>query len=448
MINIKKGLDLPISGKPEMVLNNGNNVNHVAILGTDFPGLRPSMLVEVGDVVDKGQALFTDKKNPGVIYTSPIAGKIVAVNRGAKRAFQSIVIEKDATVVGSKKFKAYPNEDLTSLARVDVQNELIESGAWTSFRTRPFSKTPAVNTKPENIFVTAMDTNPLAGDPAVTISAHAKAFKDGLDVLTTLTDGLVYVCKGEGSLPVSSSTKVQEEVFVGVHPAGLPGTHIHFISPASENHVMWSINYQEVIAIGYLFRTGEIYNERVISIAGPQVQKPRLVRTLQGACVSELLEGEVFGDNYRVIAGSVLHGNHAKDAFDYLGRFHLQVSVIPEGNKQEFLGWIMPGAKKHSITRSYLSSIFPPREYEFNTAVNGGSRAMVPIGNFEKVMPLDIMATHLLRAIEIGDTDAAKLLGCLELDEEDLALCTYVCPGKTEYGRLLRKCLTKIELEG
>jgi Na+-transporting NADH:ubiquinone oxidoreductase subunit A len=448
MINIKKGLDLPISGKPEMVLNNGNTVKHVAVLGSDFPGLRPSMLVEVDDVVDKGQVLFTDKKNPGVQYTAPIAGKIVAINRGAKRAFQSLVIEKDPTIVGSKKFKAYPSNDLTSLGREDVQQQLVDSGAWVSFRTRPFSKTPAVNTVPEHIFVTAMDTNPLAGDPTVTISAHEKDFRDGLEILTTLTDGFVYVCKGEASLPVCKSPKVKEEVFVGKHPAGLAGTHIHFIHRASENHVMWSIGYQDVIAIGYLFRTGEIYNERVVSIAGPNVREPRLVRTVQGACVSELVANELIGDNYRVIAGSVLNGNQAVDAYDYLGRFHLQVSVIPEGNQQEFLGWIAPGAKKHSITRSYLSSIFPPRKYEFNTAVNGGSRAMVPIGNFERVMPLDIIPTMLLRSIEIGDTDAAKLLGCMELDEEDLALCTYVCPGKTEYGRLLRKCLTKIEVEG
>ncbi len=475
MINIKKGLDLPICGKPEMVLNNGNEVQHVAVLGTDFPGLRPSMLVEVGEKVAKGQILFTDKKNPGVNYTSPIAGRVTAINRGAKRAFQSIVIEKDATIVDSKKFNAYPSDDLTSLSREQVQQQLIESGAWVAFKTRPFGKTPAVNSAPEHIFVTAIDTNPLAGDPTVTISAHDKAFRDGLEVLTTLTDGFVYVCKGEASLPVSKSTKVKEETFIGKHPAGLAGTHIHFISPAAENHVMWSIGYQDVIAIGYLFRTGEIYNERVVSIAGPQVSRPRLVRTLVGACVSELMAGEIIGDNFRVIAGSVLNGNDtaiagnpkspAEDSntikdldgkagqevehpFDYLGYFHQQVSVIPQGNKQEFLGWIMPGAKKHSITRSYLSSLFPPREYEFDTGVHGGSRAMVPIGNFEKVLPLDMLATNLLRAIEIGDTDTAKLLGCLELTEEDLALCTYVCPGKTEYGRLLRKCLTKIELEG
>ena len=448
MINIKKGLDIPVSGKPEMTINVGQPVKHVALVGSDFPGLRPSMLVEEGDVVEKGQVLFTDKKNPGVKYTSPVSGKVAAINRGDKRVFQSLVIELDQSVTGSKKFEAYPNQDLTALSRVVVQNELVESGLWTAFRTRPYNKTPAIATVPEHIFVTAIDTNPLACDPTIVISSHEKDFKDGLEVLTTLTDGNVYVCKGEASLPVCAAARVKEEVFVGKHPAGLPGTHIHFIHPASEHHVMWHLGYQDVIAIGRLFRTGDIFNERIISIGGPCVRYPRLVRTIIGASVSELCANEFIGDNFRVIAGSVLNGNEAKGPYDYLGRFHLQISAIPEGNKREFLGWVMPGVRKHSITRAYLSSFFPPRQYDINTAVNGGSRAMVPIGNYERVMPLDIIATQLLRSIEIGDTDAAVLLGCLELAEEDLALCTYVDPGKTEYGRLLRKCLDKIEKEG
>ncbi len=448
MINIKKGLDIPVSGKPEMTINVGQAVKHVALLGSDFPGLRPSMQVEVGDTVEKGQVLFVDKKNPGVKYTAPVAGKVSAINRGAQRVFQSLVIELDPSVTGSKKFEAFPNQELTSLSRESVQNELVESGAWAAFRTRPYNKTPAVNSVPEHIFVTAIDTNPLAGDPTIVIASHEKEFKDGLEVLTTLTSGNVYVCKSEASLPTCNAPKVKEEVFVGKHPAGLPGTHIHFIHPASENHVMWHIGYQDVIAIGHLFRTGDIYNERIISIAGPCVRNARLVRTIVGASVSELVANELMGDSYRVIAGSVLNGNEAKDAFDYLGRFHLQISVIPEGNKREFLGWMMPGAHKHSVTRTFLSSIFPPRKYDINTAVNGGSRAMVPIGNYEKVMPLHMLPTQLLRAIEIGDTDTARLLGCMELAEEDLALCTYVDPGKTEYGRLLRKCLDKIEKEG
>ncbi len=213
---------------------------------------------------------------------------------------------------------------------------------------------------------------------------------------------------------------------------------------------MWHINYQDVIAIGYLFKNGDIYTDRIISLAGPNVSNPRLVRTTLGAQISEITNCELIGSQseYRVISGSVLNGNIATGAFDYLGRFHNQVSVIPEGNKPEFMGWLMPGAKKFSATRTFLSTLFPPRDYNINTGVHGGSRAMIPFGSYDKVMPLDIIPTLLLRAIEIGDTDTAKLLGCLELDEEDLALCTYVCPGKTDYGRLLRKCLTKIELEG
>lgn len=448
MINIKKGLDLPLSGKPEMKISVGQAVKHVALLGSDYHGLKPSMLVEAGQSVEKGQVLFTDKKNPGVQFTAPVSGKVVAINRGAKRVFQSLVIEIDPTAVGSKKFKAYSAEELDNLSREEVQNQLVESGAWTAFRTRPFSKAPAVKSVPDNIFVTAIDTNPLAADPTVIIATHEKAFVDGLSVLAALTDGKVYVCKGEASLPVSKNPRVKEEVFCGKHPAGLAGTHMHFLSPASENHIMWSIGYQDVIAIGYLFRSGEIYNERIVSLGGPNVSTPRLVRTVAGACVSELCAGELTGSDYRVISGSVLNGHKAEAAFDYLGRFHQQISVIPEGDKPEFLGWLMPGARKHSVTRTFLSCLIPPRSYDINTGVHGGSRAMVPIGNFERVMPLDIIATQLLRSIEIGDTDAAKLLGCLELDEEDLALCTYVCPGKTEYGRLLRKCLTRIELEG
>ncbi len=450
MINIKKGLDIPISGKPENVINaSANAVRHAAVLGTDFPGLKPSMQVEVGDVVDKGQTLFTDKKNPGVCYTSPVPGRVAAVNRGERRAFQSVVIELDSAIVGSRKFNAYPAENLSELGRDAVAGQLIESGAWVSFRTRPYSKTPAPGSVPEHIFVTAMDTNPLAGDPKVIISSHAKDFCDGLDVLSVLTDGNVYVCKGESSLPADyRSPRIQEKIFVGKHPAGLAGTHIHFTHRASEEHVMWSVGYQDVIAIGHLFRTGDIYSERIVSLAGPNVSNPRLVRTVRGACVSELVRNELAGSNYRVIAGSVLNGNTAAGPFDYLGRFHQQISVIPEGNRREFLGWVMPGFAKHSVTRTLASSFFPPRDFEITTAVNGGSRAMVPIGSYDKVMPLDIIPAMLLRAIEIGDTDTARLLGCMELDEEDLALCTYVCPGKTDYGRLLRKCLTKIELEG
>ena len=449
MINIKKGLDLPLSGQPQQTIGAGPEVKHVALISSDYPGLRPSMAVEVGSVVKKGQILFEDKKNPGTRFTAPAAGKVVAINRGERRAFQSIVIEVDPKGA-SVDFKKTSADKLLSLASKDVIDLLVESGMWTAFRTRPFDKVPAVGSLPHSIFVTAIDTNPLAPDPKVIIGAEADAFANGLKVLSRIGEFKVHVCKDAESLPRCSAPNVDEQTFVGPHPAGLPGTHIHFVDPVNENKTVWHIGYQDVIAIGHLFTEGKYYNERVISIAGPNAKEPRLVKTLQGASVSELTQGEIIEseNGVRVIAGSVLWGNTAVGPYAYLGRYHLQVSIIEEGTMHEFLGWLAPGFKRHSVSNAFASSYFTPASYTINTAVNGGSRPMVPIGLYEKVMPLDIEPTMLLRAIEINDVDQAKLLGVLELAEEDVALCTYVCPGKTDYGTLIRRCLTKIEVEG
>ncbi len=449
MINIKKGLDLPIGGKPQQTIGEGPEIKHVALISSDYPGLRPSMSVEVGDVVAKGQVLFEDKKNPGTQFTAPAAGTVVAINRGERRAFQSVVIEVDPK--GSAvEFQKYPSESLLALASKDATDLLVKSGMWTAFRTRPYDKVPAVGSLPHSIFVTAMDTNPLAPDPKVVITADAEAFVCGLKVLSRIGDFKVYVCKKSDSLPLAETPNVEEVTFEGPHPAGLPGTHIHFVDPVSENKTVWHIGYQDVIAIGHLFTEGEYYNRRVVAIAGPNAKDPRLVPVIQGASVSELVSDEVVAseNGVRVIAGSVLWGNHAVGPFAYLGRFHLEVSILEEGIMNEFFGWLTPGFKRHSASRAFASAFLKPGEYAINTAVNGGSRPMVPIGLYEKIMPLDVEPTMLLRAIEINDADQAKLLGVLELAEEDLALCTYVCPGKTDYGPLIRRCLTRIEVEG
>ncbi|MBB6056435.1 MAG: Na(+)-translocating NADH-quinone reductase subunit A [Gammaproteobacteria bacterium] len=447
MITIKKGLDIPISGAPEQVIHEAPAVHHVALLGEEFPGLKPTMLVKVGDLVKKGQPLFENKKNPGVIFTAPAAGRVTEIHRGHQRVFQALVIAQNPEI-GSVSFPHYPQDQLAQLSREQVQQQLLDSGLWTALRTRPYSKSPVPGSEPKAIFVTAMDTNPLAASAELIIEQQAAAFLNGLTVLSRLTDGKVYVCKGENSLPRSHIANIEEKVFSGPHPAGLPGTHIHFIEPASAKKTLWHINYQDVIAIGHLFVSGELYNERIISLAGPGVSKPRLLRTQQGACISELTRNELQAGEQRLISGSVLGGHKAAEVHDYLGRFHLQVSVVPEGREKAFLGWIMPGREKFSVTRSFLGHLSNIRNLVFTTAKNGSDRAMVPIGNYEKIMPLDILPTLLLRDLAAGDTDSAQQLGCLELDEEDLALCTFVCPGKTEYGPLLRKCLTKIELEG
>ena len=446
MITIKKGLDLPIAGTPTQVINDGKSIKKVALLGEEYVGMRPTMHVRVGDEVKKAQILFEDKKNPGVKFTSPANGKVIEVNRGAKRVLQSVVIE----VSGEEQvtFDKFEANQLASLDRDAVKTQLVESGLWTALRTRPFSKVPAIDASTQAIFVTAIDTNPLAANPEVVINEQSDAFIAGLDILSALTSGKVYVCKSGASLPRSSQSNVEEHVFSGPHPAGLVGTHMHFLYPVNAENVAWSINYQDVIAFGKLFTTGELYTDRVISLAGPVVNNPRLIRTVIGANLDELTDNELMQGEVRVISGSVLTGTHATGPHAYLGRYHQQVSVLREGREKEFLGWAMPGKNRFSVTRSFLGHIFKGQLFNMTTSTNGSDRSMVPIGNYERVMPLDIEPTLLLRDLCAGDSDSAQRLGVLELDEDDIALCTFVCPGKYEYGMLLRECLDKIEKEG
>lgn len=446
MKKIKKGLDIPLSGSPKQVIHDGPSIKSVALLGEEYVGMRPTMLVELGDKVKRGQALFEDKKNPGVFFTSPVSGTVSAINRGAKRVLQSVVIDTDGSD-DAVQFQSFSAAELTSLEGQVVRKQLLESGLWTAFRTRPFSTSPAADGQPSAIFVTAMDSNPLAADAAVVIGADAEAFQHGLTVLSRLTDKKVYVCKTAGATIPTVASVVTEE-FAGPHPAGLPGTHIHLIDPVSLKKVAWHIGYQDVIAIGKLFTSGQYVADRVISLAGPVVKEPRLIKTVLGASLEQIVAGQLQEGTNRIISGSVLNGKQSVGVHAYLGRFHTQVSALAEGYEKEFLGWLAPGSKKFSVTRAYLSHLNPKRLFNMTTTTNGSDRAMVPIGNYERVMPLDILPTLLLRDILVGDTDGAVSLGCLELDEEDLALCTFVCPGKYDYGVALRNCLTTIQKEG
>jgi Na+-transporting NADH:ubiquinone oxidoreductase subunit A len=447
MIKIRKGLDLPISGLPEQQIYAGPAVPFVALLGEEYVGVRPSMLVKEGDKVLKGQALFEDKRNPGVMFTAPASGVVSAINRGEHRVLQSVVIEvrgEEAVV-----FKRHAPESLAAVPREAVQAQLLASGLWTALRTRPFSKAPQPGAVPAAIFVTAMDTNPLAADPQPIILANRQMFDAGLTLLSRLTNGKVQVCQASGGkLGGHPVGQVTFNEFAGPHPAGLAGTHIHFIEPVSLQKQVWHLNYQDVIAIGKLFIEGELWTERVISLAGPQVKRPRLIRTCLGASIEALTRGELLAGENRVVSGSVLSGVQAAGPRAWLGRFHLQVTALKEGREKELFGWAMPGADKFSVTRTTLGHFLKRKLFSFSTDTNGVARAMVPIGSYERVMPLDILPTMLLRDLLAGDTDSAQALGCLELDEEDLALCTYVCPGKYEYGPVLREVLTRIEQEG
>lgn len=447
MIKITKGLNLPIAGMPSQQISSKTAVKRVALLGNEYIGMRPSMAVREGDRVQKGQLLFEDKRNPGVRFTAPASGTISAIHRGERRVLQSVVIDVDGD--DAVHFTRYDLADLAALTREAVQQQLLESGMWTAIRTRPFSKIPAPGSVPAAIFVTAIDTNPLAADPLPIILAQREAFDAGLTLLTRLTDGKVHVCQASGGTlgghPVAQVTFNQ---FAGPHPAGLVGTHIHFLEPVSLKKSVWHLNYQDVIAVGKLFLEGVLSSERIVALGGPQVKEPRLLKTCSGASLDELLVDELLDDENRIISGSVLSGTHAQGPHAFLGRFHLQISVVKEGREKELFGWVMPGKDKFSITRTTLGHFMKRKLFNFSTDTNGGERAMVPIGNYERVMPLDILPTMLLRDLLAGDTESAQALGCLELDEEDLALCTYVCPGKYEYGPALRSVLTQIEQEG
>lgn len=447
MIKITKGLDLPIAGLPDQQRIDDVAVTRVAVKGEEYNGLRPSMAVKEGDRVVKGQLLFEDKKIPGVRFTAPASGTVSAIHRGERRVLQSVVIDVEGDE--SLNFTAYPADELATLPREVVVTQLVESGLWTAMRTRPFSKTPAPGSVPAAIFVTAMDTNPLSADPQPIILAQREAFNAGLTVLTRLTDGKVHVCQSSGGkLGGHPQGQVTFNQFTGPHPAGLVGTHIHFLEPVSLQKQVWHLNYQDVIAYGKLFLDGVIWTERVIALGGPQVKHPRLLRTCLGADLNALLAGELHEGENRILSGSVLNGTQASGPHAFLGRFHLQVSVLKEGREKELLGWVTPGRDKFSITRTTLGHFLKKKLFNLSTDTHGGERAMVPIGNYERVMPLDILPTMLLRDLLAGDTDSAQALGCLELDEEDLALCTYVCPGKYEYGPVLRRVLTQIEQEG
>ena len=444
MIKIKKGLDLPISGAPEQSISDGRAVNTVAVTGFDYVGMKPTMAVSVGDRVKKGQLLFTDKKTPGIRYTAPAAGVISAVNRGERRILQSVVIDINGTE--EETFTSYKPEEMAGLSAEKVETQLNQSGLWTALRTRPFSKVPALGSRPSSVFITAIDTHPLAAKPEVIISEQAEAFELGVTVLGKLSGGKIFLCKAPGvGIPAGIATA---EEFDGPHPAGLPSTHIHHLDPVSASKTVWQIGYQDVIAVGQLFLTGTLYTDRVVSLAGPQVVKPRLVRTRLGANLSEVTAKELKAGDNRIISGSVLGGRIAEGPFVYLGRYHSQVSVLKEGRDRLFLSWLNPTVDRHSTLNLLLSRLNPKRLFDFTTTTNGSERAMVPIGNYEKVMPLDILATQLLRAILVGDTEVAQKLGVLELEEEDLALCSYVCSGKYEFGPVLRDNLTRIEIEG
>jgi Na+-transporting NADH:ubiquinone oxidoreductase subunit A len=444
-IRISQGLDIPIDGAPEQAVSGCPEVSSVALLGSDYLGLSPSLRVQEGDRVKLGQPLFANRKHPDVVFTAPGSGVVREINRGRRRALLSVVLRLEGDE--QETFSCFPERALATLRRDQVRETLLASGLWTALRVRPYGKVPDPETTPRSIFVTALDSNPLAARPEVVIEEHRSDFARGLTLLSRLTDGPVFLCKAPYvDLPQGDSERISTVEFSGPHPSGLPGTHIHLLDPVGARGSVWHLGYQDVIAMGKLFTSGRLWVERIVALGGPLVKRPRLIRARLGASLDDLTRGEFLEGEARVISGSVLSGRRARRAENHLGRYHNQVSVITEARTDGETG--SKRGRAFSTHGLFVSGQPRKRKFALTTALRGRQTAMVPFGGFERVLPLDILPTQLLRALLVGDTDMARALGCLELDEEDLALCSFVCPSKLNYGPLLRSALAQIEKEG
>ncbi|MCV6592776.1 MAG: Na(+)-translocating NADH-quinone reductase subunit A [Silicimonas sp.] len=439
---LRKGMDVPITGAPRAEVSDGAPVKTVALLGDDYIGLKPRIAVAEGDAVVPGTPIFYDKDMPEAQIVSPVAGTVKAINRGARRKLISVEIS-----VGDGGAPV----DFSGIGDVATREGLVErlcaAGLWTAFRTRPYSKVPAIDATPKAIYVTALDTEPLAADPAIAIGEEADAFAKGLEAVASLSGGTTYLCQGDSALPGADVAGVEAVTFTGPHPAGLAGTHIHFLEPPLSEEQVWTIGYQDVLVIGRLMLTGQYDARAIIALAGPACRDPRLVRTVAGASMADLVATDLPGFPVRMISGSVLSGRMGGGPSAYLGRYARQITLIEEDKKQIPMGWIRPMFAKYAV-QPVLGSALSKKKFPLTSNLNGGRRAMVPLGTFEELMPQDFLPTQLLRALLVMDTDQAQALGALELDEEDLGLVGFACPAKYEYGMALRDCLTKIEKEG
>lgn len=436
LIKIKKGLDIRLKGKPELQLETLNDSGLYAIKPTDFPGLTPKLAVKVDDEVKAGSALFYNKHHQEVKFTSPVSGKVVAINRGERRRILEVVVESDGKN-GSLEFK---KGDPKNLSREEIKETLLKSGLWPFIRQRPFNIIAHPEETPRAIFLSAFDSAPLAPDNEFILKGQKASLQIGINALGMLTDGKVHVGIRKGSALESvfaTISGIELNEFEGPHPAGTVGVQIHHIAPINKAEIVWVIQPQDVLAIGKLFEKGILDAERIVSLAGSEVKEPKYYKTILGASVRNMVEGNVMDGNLRFISGNVLTGEQiSREGF--IGYYDNQVTVIPEGDHHEMFGWIMPRLKKFSTSMSYFSWIMPKKKFLCDTNLNGGQRAFVVSGQYEKVFPMDIYPVELLKAIIIGDIDKMENLGIYEVAEEDMALCEFVCTSKTEVQTLLR----------
>ncbi len=437
IIKLKRGLDIPLKGMAARVLVEAEPSGSYALKPPDIKGLVPKLVVKPGQTVKAGSPLFYDKTFPDIVFTSPVSGTVLGVNRGERRRILEVTVSPDAAM----EYESFGKADPLSLSRDEVIGRLLKSGTWPLIRQRPYALTAQPTVRPKAIFISAFDTAPLAPDLDFIMDGEEHNFQTGLNALKMLTDGQLHLSlhATKTQHPVFNRvTGVEKHLFTGPHPAGNVGIQIHHIDPINKGDKVWYINAQDVLIIGRLFNEGRYDCSRIVALTGSEVKMPRYYKTRLGASVHEMVRDNVMPGQLRYISGNVLTGTTIS-SIGYIGYYDSQVTVIPEGKHHEFLGWAKPGLGKFSHSRSFFSWLFPSQTYRLDTNLQGGERAFVLTGQYERVLPMDIYPVHLLKAILDDDVDRMEQLGIYEVIEEDLALCEFVCTSKIEVQAIVRR---------
>ncbi|MBN2173502.1 MAG: Na(+)-translocating NADH-quinone reductase subunit A [Bacteroidales bacterium] len=435
---IRRGLDIKLTGEPEKKVT-AISTDKFALKPPDFMGVFPKTFVKEGDLVKAGTPVFFHKYRDNIIFTSPVSGKVTEIHRGAKRKMLEIRIDSD----GKMEYESFGKGDPKSMSREQILEKLLKSGVWAYFRQRPYSIIADPENTPKAIFISAFDSAPLAPDYDFIVENDVQAFQIGLDALTMLTSGKVHLNVREGqtkSRAFLEARGVQINRFAGPHPVGNVGVQIHHVDPINKGDIIWYLNPQAVIIIGKLFREGIYDASRIISVCGSEIKNPQYFKVITGTSILPLVKDNTNSANVRYISGNVLTGTKI-DKVGYLGFYDQQLTVIPEGDYHEFLGWAMPRFNKFSYSKTFFSWLNPSKKYALDTNMNGAHRAFVLTGQYEKVLPMDIYPMQLLKAIMVKDIDLMEQLGIYEVDEEDFALCEFVDASKTEMQSIVREGL-------
>jgi len=443
-IKIKKGLNINLFGEAEKTISE-LKAKQYAIKPTDFVGVFPKLLVKEGDLVKAGSPVFYDKHRENIKFTAPVSGKIAGIHRGAKRVLQEIIIDADEEII----YESFGKEGLDDLKKEEIIEKLLKSGIWPFIRQRPYSIIADPDTEPKAIFISGFDTSPLAPDYDFLIHGKGEEFQTGLNAIAKLTSGKVHLNINNdlpGSRVFTNSKNVQVNNFTGPHPSGNVGTQINKIDPINKGDIVWYLRPQEVITIGKLFLEGKFDVSIVIALTGSEIKKTSYFKTYVGASIEGMIEKNLEQENVRCISGNVLTGTKIEKS-GFLSFYDYQLTVIPEGDHYDFLGWMLPGLKKHSFYRTFMAWLTPKKKFNVHTNLNGGERAFVMTGQFERVFPLDIYPMQLLKAIIIEDIDEMENLGIYEVDEEDFALCEYISISKINIQSVVRNGLDIIRKE-